>query len=518
MSGLNVRIDKYLDNDGLAPRVPARISTIDPSGQSSASTSQLVPISNRATDFAHLELGPGTYYVEAVLPSGQTLTDSVTLGAGETRDVVLRAPYSPNEWFSWQHLMGNARPEPLSKVAPAAASAKTVRKAAPRPVAEAFGRGMGRGAAAAPAKSARRKAAKAGRKTAKAPSKKAKSRSRKTAKSSPPRNTRSAPRATTQDSAVSSAAFTKAAALPIGRPIKVLSTPRPELTVGDPQGAGVWPWLAQAHSVKADTFVKLLNQGNEAIDVKAYESNADRAVYRLAWQPTSDTRVQPLSVPVKNAPRYFAAVPRKRCVELISLPIPWHIIGSGREASIEIAIQQMHAADSFCASATARDENLGMLLGFLSSGSLSIARDLAETARDMLFFKVENPYAAAAGGYAMVSTALQASDRDWHGWIRNLMASFPAIPDGAIQWAQLCLRMKRSQSDIGEAKNALKLAYRRGLPFYSLGVKWLMEGLEWIAHDDPEAAQMLRNVRRVAWLTNFQQPFTILRIGGAGDV
>jgi len=179
----------------------------------------------------------------------------------------------------------------------------------------------------------------------------------------------------------------------------------------------------------------------------------------------------------------------------------------------------MHAADSFCASATALDEDLGTLLGYLSSGSLAVAREMAETARDMLYFKVANPYAAAAGGYAMVGTATTAADREWHGWIRNLMQMFPHIPDGAIQWAQLRLKMRRNSSDIEEARAALKLAYRRGLPFFSMGVKWLMDGLEWIAGEsDPEARTMLRNVQRLAWRTNFQQPFTIMRIGGDTDV
>jgi hypothetical protein len=221
---------------------------------------------------------------------------------------------------------------------------------------------------------------------------------------------------------------------------------------------------------------------------------------------------------VAAAQRYFAVVPHQQSVELVSLPIPWHVISPSREAPIEIAILQSYVTGAFCTSATARDENLGMLLGYLSAGALPTVREMAETAKDMLYYKTVNPFAAAAGGYALVGTALQATDKEWHSWIRNLMNMFEHIPDGAIQWGQLHLRMRRKKSDIEEAKQAFKLAYRRGLPFYSMGMKWLMEGLEWVSRDDTEAGEMLKNVRQIAWRTNYQQPFTILRIGSERSV
>jgi len=482
MSALTVRIHKYLDAaEARAPRVPAKIYELDSSAKSSASTGSVrraqVPISENPAEVARLDLPPGTYYVESVLPSGETLADSVTLAEGETRDLVLRGTSSPNEWFSWQHLMGNTRPGSSANQRPGGSVRVINRK---------------------PGGTPRKKGA---------------------------------PRRIADGGAGYAGSRTHAASLrpgsapelrgptAIGRPINFLASPLPALVLGEPQGAAAWKGLAEATSANANTLATLLNQGKSALDLPVYTHDARRAVYRLSWQQGSRSEVHALEGRVPAMPRYFAVVPRRRCVELISLPMPWRVIGMGREAAIEIAVQQMHAADAFCASATALDEDLGMLLGYLSSGSLVVAREMAETARDMLYYKVENPYAAAAGGYALVGTALTAEDREWHGWIRNLMHSFPHIPDGAIQWAQLCLKMRRGPSDIEEARVALKLAYRRGLPFYSMGVKWLMEGLEWIAGEsDPEAVQMLRQVQRLAWRTNFQQPFTIVRIGGDTDV
>jgi hypothetical protein len=201
-------------------------------------------------------------------------------------------------------------------------------------------------------------------------------------------------------------------------------------------------------------------------------------------------------------------------MELVSLPVPWTIVSSGREATLEVGMRQVHSPKTFCATAIACDADLGALLGYLSSGSLPTVVGMIETATDALYDKTVNPFAAAAGGYALVGAALTSEDEKWHGWIRNLMDLFPAIPDGAIQWAQLRLRTRRHETDRKEASQALKEAYHRGIPFFSMGMKWLMEGLEMLAPEDPEADQMLGMVRELAWRTNYQQPFTILRIAG----
>jgi hypothetical protein len=180
--------------------------------------------------------------------------------------------------------------------------------------------------------------------------------------------------------------------------------------------------------------------------------------------------------------------------------------------------QQPADPSGFCSSAIARDEEFGMLLGYLSSGSLPTVRRIAETAKDMLYYKHSNPFAAVAGAYALVGTAKQTNKKEWHQWVFNLMDRFPYIPDGAIQWGRLMMRMRRNSDDIAEARKAFKQAYRRGLPYYSLGMRWLLEGLEWCSDNDSEAKDMAYHVRLIAWTTNYQQPFTTLLIGGRANV
>jgi hypothetical protein len=135
MSEITLRIDKYLEGGGRrAPQVPARIYQIDPTSGSSASSgkavSASVPISRNPAVAVHIQVAPGTYYVESILPSGETLTDSVKVGEGERRALVLRSEtHSPNEWFSWQHLMGNTRPAASRPPITSKSAPRTVKKA-----------------------------------------------------------------------------------------------------------------------------------------------------------------------------------------------------------------------------------------------------------------------------------------------------------------------------------------------------------------------------------------------------
>jgi hypothetical protein len=465
VSTLRLRIDKYLE--GNLSRPPQVIATISPLGESGGGLAsgrkplqRLIPITHVATHAESVDLEPGRYYVETVLPSGEVLAGDVSLASGQTKDLVLHAEYSPHEWLSWQHLMGNVSttPAPRKRARRGKGGALAGVKI---PVAATDTEAVFEGAAGAEEEPA-----------------------------SPPRPE-----------------------VDLERPISCLSNPYPPLAHA-PDGRDVWPWLAKARAWDETHLLHELNGGQPLLEVSAADRDDAHAVFRLSLSTTAANRTFALGGKVAPADRYYAAVSRRQSIELVSLPIPWRVVTTGREAEIEIAVQQPAEDGGFCASATAADEQLGMLLGFLSSGSLPTVRQMAEAARDMLYGKYENPLAAAAGGYALVGTAHEAVDKEWHGWVGNLMRSFAWIPDGAIQWGQLRLRMRRDANDIKEARDAFKTAYGRGLPFYSMGMRWLMDGLEWFSRDDAEAKTMLENVRQLAWRTNYQQPFTILKLGG----
>ena len=83
----------------------------------------------------------------------------------------------------------------------------------------------------------------------------------------------------------------------------------------------------------------------------------------------------------------------------------------------------------------------------------------------------------------------------------------------AIQYGTMRLRLRKSADDVRAAAGAFKEAYRRGLPFYGMGVRWLLDGLERTAAEDAEEQEMATAVRRLASRLHPQSTFTILRLG-----
>jgi hypothetical protein len=128
----------------------------------------------------------------------------------------------------------------------------------------------------------------------------------------------------------------------------------------------------------------------------------------------------------------------------------------------------------------------------------------------MLFGKMVHPLGAAAGGYVLLAAGA-GEGTDWHGWIDNLDAWFPDIADGAILKASLRLRFPKTKQSSAEARAALLNAFDRGIPYYSAGVSWLLDGLTVFA-DDPAIEEKMKMVQRVAHRLDLSQAFTVVRI------
>jgi hypothetical protein len=478
MSTLTLRIDKYVDSvSGTAPSVFATIYAINPKSgrkdQTFTARRELVPISNRPADTRSVELAAGHYVVEVSLPSGELLTDQVEVKANAKADLVLAAEDSPREWLSWQHLVGNVATQvpPKQGMSRAAPPAHPSTAAAPPGGKTSAARGEATVANKTLSRGPRASARRAGARSS-------------VAAAPPPR-----------------AVFAPPAA------VNWLPTPMPGLA----PAPAADPWAALA--AIADNGVGLaeqMNSGNPTRGIPLYLGDEKRAIYRVVHGGTAVDGATPLRSPLR---RDFIAVPQGESVELIVLPTPWVSVSNGQEAVVEIVVQQGVSIRDFATSVSVRDDRLGVLLGYLTSGALGAVREIATTAKDMLYGKTMNELAAAAGAYAMVGTATDSKVHEWHSWVDNLANWFPHVPDGHIQRARLRLQLRRGPADIDEARKSLKEAYRRGLPYYSLGVRWLLEGLERIAGDDPEAEAMLRQVRALSWRLHPQSAFTILQLG-----
>jgi hypothetical protein len=174
-----------------------------------------------------------------------------------------------------------------------------------------------------------------------------------------------------------------------------------------------------------------------------------------------------------------------------------------------------------------RDRMMGGLIGYFAAGEEGTARHLLGPARDMLFGKVQNPLAAAAGAHILVGewirdSARNAGQAEWFHWVRNLRQWFPWLPDGALLDGWLALRRRDKEPQVEEARTALLEAERRGIPLYSIGVRRLVDGLLLVAGErrqqgkqDPEVEAALGRARQLAWQVDPRQAFTCIRMWSA---
>jgi len=495
---LNLRVDKYLDSDGgPPPTVFATIYAVDPeSGTKRRDVSvrrEPVPISRSPHEVKAVQLTPGYYVVEVTMPSGDVLSDRVNVPATPDVSLVLQAEDSPNEWLGWQHLVGNVSsiahtPERRAIRSRSAATRATEQKAPTsepqRRTATGEVKKKGRGAGGPRASIGR-----------------VRDDTLELALPSEQATPSEGAAELAQEPAVGTSPEPTAGPLALG----FLQTPIPALAAG---GGGVWTALAEVVT-SGTPLSNALNGGNAPVEVPAVVHDDERAIYRVVRGPGGVSNATSLPGTMHRA---FMTLTRGDAVELVSLPTPWPLSYQGREAVVEIVVDQTIAASEFATSITVRDDRLSVLLGFLASGALGAAREIAETAKDFLEDKQVNSLAAAAGAYALVGTVRDTQTHNWHAWVRNLSSWFPQMPDGAIQLAQLDLRLRRTPADLDNARQWFKKAYHRGLPFYSMGIRWLLDGLEKLGRSDPEAETMRKAVHRLAWRIHPVSPFTIIRL------
>ncbi len=224
--------------------------------------------------------------------------------------------------------------------------------------------------------------------------------------------------------------------------------------------------------------------------------------------------------------RYFVTVHEREAVrEIVSLPLPWTLPYGGPETVADLMLlkrdrSMAEEGAGFLTRTLIRDTGMAGIFGYLMSGDLPGAAALVKKSKGVLIDKFENPLAAAAGAYVLLSMPSetdQSNAPSWHRWVKNLMTYFPWLPDGAIQRGWLMLRA----NELKEAEEAFKTAFARGLPFYSIGVRWLLDGLSiLISHEKsegrapaPELKDAADTVRAVARHTNMAEPFTSVRLG-----
>jgi hypothetical protein len=220
----------------------------------------------------------------------------------------------------------------------------------------------------------------------------------------------------------------------------------------------------------------------------------------------------PVAEPTPFTKRRFLIVETTAEMYLVTLPLPWNG-PSGDSSVVEVLVNLIQSPNGSPIGVTVRDPAIGTGLAYMATGALANAARVFQDVQGMLAAKVVNPFAAAAGAYILIGTDLDSEPRAWDSWLDNLRNWFPEYSDGSVLWASRQLRTARSSDEIELARQGFIEACERGLPIFTLGLSWLVDGLSQFPEDD-ECTLWLERVRRVTWQVDMRQPFVVLRFGG----
>lgn len=411
-SGLQLRLNKYLFGMDVPDNgVVANIYALDADQHKNSKRNVVIPV-GYSGDFRRVELEPGRYLIEAIMPSGDIICQEAETAEGKWPEVVLQAEHSAHEWHSWQNLLGNVQ------------------------------------------------------------------------------------------STYGYNAFAEKGFMP-NYEVLLIKKARPEFQSGTPLAKRVWPVLADISSQKISNLLSSQSLG-PVQPIIPTESDAGTELHSFVMSYGGDL--------TKDVPRWYVVVASSQSARLVTIPGPW--FSPQHEVPTELLVTK-NADESIGTSWAIQDRTLGTVLGYLANGALQVALNVANhhSALEMLFNKYENPLGAAGGGYILIGTMKADESPDWHNWIKNLRRDFRWLPDGAIQYAWLKLKQADVEKNRSEAREALFEAYDRGLPYYSLGLQWLLDGLTLLGEQDAEATKRLKAVQRVSWLADMSNLFTTLSIG-----
>lgn len=220
---------------------------------------------------------------------------------------------------------------------------------------------------------------------------------------------------------------------------------------------------------------------------------------------------------------------------LVVIPNGW---SGGASAQLRIIENEAGISSPLRISVEVQDPRFNALLQFMRTGDLNAAVQVVESSVEMLYAKLENPFAAAAAGYILVRAAPETMRMPWQYWIGNLGRYFADLPDGEILHATVLLQRGDVQDwgndyDLHDkyfpkgratrnrlAAQLILSALSKGPPMYRMGLSLLASNLR-ILHsvELPEDTRLLLNEgeKLVTWLSmrvDPVEPFCVFRLRG----
>lgn len=226
-------------------------------------------------------------------------------------------------------------------------------------------------------------------------------------------------------------------------------------------------------------------------------------------EPLFDTQVRSALFSLTSSDARLLRVCWLDQVFVISLPLPWPRIAETGFAAAQVLVRSNVAKSKIKIGVVVEDGSFGAIIGMMTSSAQPKAANLFRQARSWLL-SPDNPLAAAAGGYLLV--AGNVLEDDWSFWVDEFFIQQPTMPDAAILRGTMLLRRPRDEYSHAQARQSLIEGFDLGLPYYSAGLSWLLEGLMAFDDGDPEIERRLRLVRQVSRGLDTTQAFTVIKI------
>lgn len=276
----------------------------------------------------------------------------------------------------------------------------------------------------------------------------------------------------------------------------------PTIVAGDTQ------WRAFWQSREGDELASTLSLSHDDNTTVGLQLSSSQGQLRL-WSMSQTGE--------PDGTRRWLVLRTQNTTDFACVPLPWFDSGTQSFATVEALVNVAPDQAKSPLQLLVRDATLGGLLAYLSRGNLGVAGamikalDEQNLIEETIRGKVQNPLAACAAAYVGLAIFDPHVKERWDGWLPNIMKWFPWLPDGAIVHARRIMQRPRQPSELTEALDALKEAYRRGIPYFTSGMQHMRDMLSLMARDSREARDMLEAVSSVLSRVDRYQAFTVIR-------
>jgi hypothetical protein len=283
-----------------------------------------------------------------------------------------------------------------------------------------------------------------------------------------------------------------------------------------PRESQEWAYLTKASAGNNPESPAFRGAGNKESAKFLNNVTAHRWEWKQGvWTATDDIPIINVSIDEVGETYTFYVPEAMQVLELeapgkascfVSLPPASEII-----CMIKIAEGPENVVPELDISISTTNRKAQVLLSLITSGDMARAKSLSSVkdATELLYSKMQDPAAAAIGGYFLLKTG---ELEKMHDWANNLASWFPWMADGAIIHAWQVIQQGGPDINIMAIRDRLIEAVNRGIPVYTEGLRLLYDGLTMLSfefkQEDKLVEQALTRIKQYMAYADMSQETT----------